>query len=57
MYVCNNGKVFLRFLPGFCVIIFAYIVSVSFGVRDEEMKHNLRRVSARQKTISSRNKR
>ena len=29
-----NGKGFLRFLPGFCVIIFAYMESVSFGVRD-----------------------
>ena len=29
-----NGKGFLIFLPGFCVIIFAYVVSVSFGVRD-----------------------
>ena len=29
-----NGKVFVRFLPGFCVIIFAYVASVSFRVRD-----------------------
>ena len=29
-----NGKGFLGLLPGFCVIIFAYVVSVSFGVRD-----------------------
>ena len=28
-----NGNFFLIFLPGFCVIIFAYVVSVS-GVRD-----------------------
>ena len=28
-----NGKVFWRFLPGFCVIIIAYAVNVSFGVR------------------------
>ena len=29
-----NGKGFLIFLPSFCVIIFAYVVSVSLGVRD-----------------------
>ena len=33
-----NGKVFLRFLPGFCVIIFAYVVSASFKVRDSRNK-------------------
>ena len=33
-----NGKVFLRFLPGFCVIIFAYVVSASFEVRDSRNK-------------------
>ena len=29
-----SGKGFLRVLPGFCVIIFAYMGSVSLGVRD-----------------------
>ena len=29
-----SGKGFLRVLPGFCVIIFAYMKSVSLGVRD-----------------------
>ena len=35
MYVSHKREiVFLRFLPGFRVIIFAYMESVSFGVRD-----------------------
>ena len=33
MFVMNR-KGFLIFLPGFCIIIFAYVVSVSFEVRD-----------------------
>ena len=33
MFVIDR-KGFLRVLSGFCVIIFAYMESVSFGVRD-----------------------
>ena len=50
MFIINR-KGFLRFLPGFCVIIFAYMESVSFGVTEIlKMKHNLPQVFVHQKT-------
>ena len=37
MYVCCKlVKKKLRFVPGFSVMIFAYVVRVSFGVRDSQ---------------------
>ena len=48
-----NGKV-LRFLPGFCVIIFAYVVNVSFRVRDSRNEAQFApSLHAPKKTISS----